>query len=155
MTEDELGEHTGGPINIAYISETNSQLLSLIKRVQKFVPGNWNIETPYAKWEAPWATFPATFVVSKQSKEDEANTHHALLNDIQLLQGDTTQVFYTDGSQRKTATAAGVCRMEPEGGFDMTKNWSLGEGIEIPDAEVFAVSKALALALQNIETQTR
>ena len=58
-------------------------------------------------------------------------------------------------ASRCPQAAAGVCRMEPEGGFDITRNWSLGEGIEIADAEVFAVSKALALALQNIETQTR
>ena len=153
LTEDELGEHTGHPI--AYIPETNSQLLALLKRVRKLVQGNWNIEKPYADWEAPWTTFPATFVVTKQTKEDEANAHNALLNDIQLLQGDAAQIFYTDGSQKKTATAAGVCRMEPEGGFDITKHWSLGEGIEIADAEVFAVSKALALALENIDTQTR
>ena len=155
LTEDELGEYTGHPVNIAYISETNTQLLALLQRVQKFIQGNWNIEKPYAEWEAPWATFPARFVVSKQTKEAKAKAHEELLDNIQLLQDDTTQVYYTDGSQKKTVTAAAVCGIGPEGGFDIAKHWSLGKGIEIADAEVFAIGKALALALKNINANTR
>ena len=116
---------------------------------------NWNIEKPHAKWEPPWATFPAEFIVSQRTKEDEAEVHLQLLENIQLLEGDSAQIYYTDGSQKDKTIRAGVCRLNHEGGFDLAKSWNLGTRLEVADAEVFAIAKALALALQNTTSLTR
>ena len=53
LTEDELGDQTGKAVNIHYIPAVNTQLLALLQRVKKFIGRNWNIEKPYAEWEAP------------------------------------------------------------------------------------------------------
>ena len=155
VTEDELGEGHGKPVNIAYILEANTQLLALLQRVKKLVKGRWNIEKPYAEWEAPWTTFPAEFIVSKRTKEAEAEAHAGILENIQLFEGDTTKVYYTDGSQKDSATSAAVCRITEEGGFDLAKYWSLGKGMEIADAEVFARAKALTIESQSPDENTQ
>ena len=98
LTEDELGDRTGEASNIAYIPEPNTQLLSLLQRVKKLVEGNWNIEKPGAKWEAPWAAFPAEFSVSKHDKKTEARAHMDLLQELQLFERHSTRIYYTDGS---------------------------------------------------------
>ena len=154
-TVDELNAfHSGEAINIAYIPEANTQLLALLHRVNKFVRSGWNIEKPDAEWEAPWAEFPANFTISKRTKEEEAQAHTGLLEQIQLIEGKTAQVYYTDGSQKDTATSAAVCRIGQEGGFDLAKYWSLGKGFEIADAEVFAIAKALTFASQEPINET-
>ena len=45
-----------------------------------------------------WATFSAEFIVLRRTKEDEAEVHLQLLENIQLLEGDSTKIYYTDGS---------------------------------------------------------
>ena len=99
--------------------------------------------------------FPANFVISKQTKEAETATHNSLLENIILLEGETAKVYYTDGSQKHTKTSAAFCRIGHEGGFDMAKNWNLGDGMEVADAEVFAIQKALFSASQDFDQYTR
>ena len=60
----------------------NTQLLVLLQRAKKFVTGNWSIEKPHAEWEPPWAPFPAKFIVSQRTKEDEVEVHLQLLANI-------------------------------------------------------------------------
>ena len=122
VTEDELGERSGKPVNIAYILEANTQLLSLLQRVKKFAQGGWNIEKPCAEWEAPWAEFPAKFVVPKRTKEAEAEAHAKLLENIQLFEGEAAAVYYTDGSQKGAATSAATCRVDKEGGYNLARH---------------------------------
>ena len=149
LTEDELGDKTGDASNIAYIPQANTQLLTLLQRAKKLVKGNWNIEKPSAKWEAPWAAFPAEFSVSKHDKKTEARAHMDLLQELQRFERQSTRIYYTDGSQIHAATSAAVCRLGTSGGFDVARHWYLGRQVEVADAEVFAVAKALALASQD------
>ena len=155
LTEDELGDQTGEAINIHYMPASNTQLLALLQRVKKFVQNNWNLEKLNAEWETPWATFPAEFVVSQQTKEAEANAHAGLLWDIKIFEGETARIYYTDGSQKNATTSAALCRLGEKEGFDVAKNWGLGEGIEIADAEVFAMAKALSLASRDPDKDVR
>ena len=99
--------------------------------------------------------FPAEFTVSSKTKKREAVAHAGLLENIQLYQGNTATLYYTDGSQRDTTAAAAVCRIGEHGGFDLAKSWNLGSGVEVADAEVFAVQKALTLACQDCSSNIR
>ena len=99
--------------------------------------------------------FPAEFTVSSKTKKREAVAHAGLLKNIQLYQGNTATLYYTDGSQRDTTAAAAVCRIGEHGGFDLAKSWNLGSGVEVADAEVFAVQKALTLACQDCSSNIR
>ena len=139
-TEDELGEQTREPAR-------DTQLLALLYRVKKFAPDGWNIEKTQLEWEAPWATFPAKFVISTDTKEAETVAHNELLDKL----GDSTRVFYTDGSKKDNSTSAAICRLRKgsKSNFDLAKHWNLGSGMEIADAEVFALAKALFYASQN------
>ena len=149
LTEDELGDQAGKAVNIAYISDVNTQLLTLLQRVKSFVHSGWNIEELHADWQAPWTVFPAKFTISQSSKEHEATAHADLLDNINIFERESAMVYYTDGSQKNAATSAAVCRLGRQGGFDLAKSWNLGKGMEIADAEVFAVTKALSLAARN------
>ena len=55
-----------------------------------------------------------------------------------------------DGSQKDTTTGAGVCRLNHKDDVDLTKSWNLGTRLEVADAEVFVIIKALSSASQGL-----
>ena len=134
---------------MVYISTPNIQLLALFQRVKKLIRGDWKINKPYAEWEAPWTTFPAKFVISKESKKKEAVVHAEFLEDIQVFEGNLAKVYYTDGSQKDNIASSALCRLNHIGGFDIAKSWNLGKGLEVADAKVYAITKALSSVLQG------
>ena len=57
--------------------------------------------------------------------------------------------FYTDGSQKDACASAGLCQIRNNTGFPLLKNWNLRGGMEVIDAEVFAIAKALCIMAKN------
>ena len=51
-----------------------------------------------------------------------------------------------DGSQKDITIGAGVYCLNHEGAFNLAESWNLGTRLEVANAEVFAIPKALALA---------
>ena len=124
--------------------------MALFQRVKKLIRRDWKVNKPYAEWEAPWTTFPATFVISKKSKQKEAVAHAKFLEDIQVFERNLAKVYYTDGSQKDNIASSALCRLNHTGGFDIAKSWNLGKGLEVADAEVYAITKALSSASQGL-----
>jgi len=68
----------------------------------------------------------------------------------------TTVVFYTDGSQGtlegKTTNSAAICRISANQAPIIANCWNLGPSIEVADAEVIGIIKALEQSSQIITT---
>ena len=71
-----------------------------------------------------------------------------------IIHGPSTAIYYTDGSQGlvdgKVQNAAALCRL----GLGISKIaqakcWNIGGGVEVADAETFAVAKALTTTLNS------
>ena len=142
--------NNGVAIDISNISNPGSvtQLWSLFNRIPKIAMGAGNIEKIAAEWEAPWTTFPAEFVVSTLSKAEEKVVHEETLPRISA-ESKNAMIFYTDGSQKNACASAGLCQIGENSAFSLLKSWNLGGGMEIADAEVFAIAKALHFAAKN------
>ena len=68
---------------IKYLLQPKTQLLSLVSRVQQLVQ-NWKIERISLKWQKPWAPpIPASFSISKGSKEEAVQEHLKLVESLQ------------------------------------------------------------------------
>ena len=68
----------------------------------------------------------------------------------------TTVVFYTDGSQGtvkgKTTNSAALCRISANQAPIVANCWNLGPSIEVADAEVIGIVKALEQGLKTTTT---
>ena len=62
---------------------------------------------------------------------------------------------YQDPKKKKKKKTAAVCRMREEGGYDLAKYWSLGKGMEIAYAEIFALAKALTIESGSLDKNTQ
>ena len=138
---------------IQYIQPT-TQLLQLLARLKKAVGSNWNIEKVRAQWEAPWAARPlATVSITGSGKAKAREEHLELLHSIPN-HFDESVVYYTDGSQGKlggsTANSAAVCQWGDNSPVQ-AQYWNLGSAVEVADAEVVAIVKALELAIAQRE----
>jgi ribonuclease HI len=124
------------------------------------VSGNWNIEKTKAQWETPWNTGPeATIVVNSSEKPVAVVEHNQLLKTFLPALGtteedpfNTTLVAYTDGSQGSDShggltNGAGLCLVGPQGVLQACC-WNLGTEIEVADAEVAGIIKALEAVSQ-------
>lgn len=59
-------------------------------------------------------------------------------------------MLYTDGSKIREDVAAGYCQVSTQGKFIQAKNFSLGNKLEIMDAELIAAYQALK-NLRNLQ----
>jgi ribonuclease HI len=156
--QDELADDSDPGLTV-YLQPT-SQLLAIGTRLKELVE-NWNIEKIRANWETPWNTGPeATITISSSRKPEAVKEHNRLLESIFPAQttpennlANTTLAVYTDGSQghggsNKLQNGAGICLLGPEGIMEACC-WNLGTEIEVADAEVVAVIKALETAQQH------
>ena len=115
---------------------------------------NWNIEKVRAQWEAPWAARPlATVSITGSGKAKAMEEHLELLHSIPN-HFDESVVYYTDGSQGKlggsATNSAAVCQWGDNSPVQ-AQYWNLGSAIEVADAEVVAIVKALELAIAQRE----
>ena len=78
LVQDELGGYED-LATLQYL-QSDTQLTSLIGRLQGFTGRHWKIERPSTHWEKPWAAEPAaTIGITKSSKEIAKEEHYTLL----------------------------------------------------------------------------
>jgi len=118
-----------------------TQLGELLARIQ----GHSNIEQISILLAKPWskpASAYATFSISKSSKSETAELHKQWLQGLQQT-GKAPILLYTDGSKIGENVAAGYCQVSLQGKYVQAKNFSLGQKLEIMDAELIAAYQAL------------
>ena len=129
-------------------------MTALVSRLQQLTCGRWNIEQAKAQWETPWATEPqATISIATTSKEAARDTHQELLQS--LLASPGTAVFYTDGSQGtvdgRITNSAAICQLDSDFRIPIAKYCNLGPLVEVADAEITAIIKALGTILAALK----
>ena len=138
---------------IKHLLQPKTQLLSLISRVQQLIQ-NWKIEKISLDWQKPWSLpIPASFFISKGSKEEAAQEHLKLVENLQeSLEWDLVNIYYIDGSKDNKLNAAAICKIGERNRIIHAINWNLGPYMEIMDAELYAVHRALEhLKQQRLE----
>ena len=97
------------------------------------------------KWQKPWSPpISASFSISKSSKEEAAQEHLKLVEDLQeVLEWGLVDIYYTDGSKDNKSNAAAICKIGKRNRIKYATNWNLGPYIEIIDAKLYAVYRAL------------
>ena len=118
-----------------------TQLGELLARIQ----GHSNIEQISILLAKPWskpASAYATFSISKSSKSETAELHKQWLQGLQHTE-KAPILLYTDGSKIGENVAAGYCQVSTQGKYVQAKNFSLGQKLEIMDAELIAAYQAL------------
>src|SRR3954466_698957 len=141
----------------AFIPQPISQLEFLLARLQSFKYSK-KIEEISNKWNKPWdqlISTTATISIARTSKEKAAEQHNALLETLKLKE-NSPLLLYTDGSKKDNQTAAGYCLvrlLNQQAYYTKAAAINLGEHIEIMDAELFAVYKALQAILEAIREQ--
>ena len=129
---------------IKYLLQPKSQLLSLVSRVQQLVP-NWKIEKTSLNWQKPGShPISASFSISKSSKEKAVQEHLKLVENLQESLG-----WYLDGSKDSKSNAAAICKIGERNRIKYTTNWNLDPYMEIIDAELYAVYRALEYLKQQ------
>jgi hypothetical protein len=92
-------------------------------------------------WTKPTSAY-ATFVISTNSKSKTADLHKQWLQSL-VDKPRAPILLYTDGSKMGEEVAAGYCQVSVQGRYIRAKNFSLGQRLEIMDAEVVAAYHAL------------
>jgi ribonuclease HI len=93
--------------------------------------------------------------ISGETKEKEVKNHNQLVYALLKNDSEANLLFYTDGSQGviqgTKQNAAAVCQIGYTNSLIRLQKclcWNLGSEIEVADAEVFAIYKALQLAVE-------
>src|SRR6266700_526768 len=135
---------------IRHLLQPKTQLLSLVSRVQQLVP-HWEIERTALNWQKPWSPpISASFFILKGSKEEAIQEHLRLVENLQeSLEWDLVDIYYTDGSKDSKSNAAAICKIGERNRIKYATNWNLGPYMEIIDAELYAVYRALEYLKQQ------
>jgi ribonuclease HI len=157
-TKDELAPEDTDTGALAAV-QPNTQLQKLLTQIKSLTEGNWNVEKIRAKWQPPWAAeAKAIIVITKNKKAKAKIAHEKLVRSLLQDPFEKPILAYTDGSQGeyngKITNGAGVYMQQAEGPT-ISKSWNLGEKIEVADAEVIAIVKALEITLQQAEYYTQ
>lgn len=162
--KDELADSEDSDQGLISYIKPETQLLSLANRLNGLARRKgWRAEKIQARWDPPWALgLQASVTISNSPKEKAVLEHQSLLNTLFSKESpfNKTLAVYTDGSQglvnqpgqqAQLENAAGVCIIGPKG-LVMARCWNLGPNVEVADAEVIAIIKALQL-VQEASTQ--
>ena len=95
----------------------------------------------------------ASFFISKGNKKETAQEHLKLIENLQEpLEWDLIDIYYTDGSKDSKSNAAAIYKIGERNKIKYATNWNLGIYMEIMDAELYAVYRALEhLKQQRLE----
>jgi len=84
------------------------------------------------------------FFISKNNNKKTAQKHLKLVENLQESLGwDLVDIYYTDSSKDKKSNAAIIYKIGERNRIKYATNWNLGPYIEIIDAELYTVYKAL------------
>ena len=113
--EDELATSSSSSSRnstIRHLLQLKTQLLSLVSRVQQLVQ-NWKIEKISLEWQKPWSPpISASFSILKNSKEEAAQEHLRLVENLQeSLEWDLVDIYYIDGSKDNKSNIAAVYKI--------------------------------------------
>ncbi len=135
-----------------------SQLFRITSEISELLP-SLKIEKIKQKWNSPWSQSLTSLIdiqISELDKEKTAILHHEKVQKILLKNQDNSNaIIYTDGSKNEQTNKLGA------GVFYTTNfvknqcfSWNLGAGMEVFDAELFAIEKAFKIAWENKQLNT-
>ena len=134
-----------------------SQLFKVTSKISGLLP-SLKIEKIKQKWNAPWSENLNSLIniqISELDKEKTAISHHNKIQNILAKNQDKSNIIvYSDGSKsEQNKLGAGVIYTT-----DFVKNqsfsWNLEAGMEVFDAELFAIEKAFKIAWENKQLNT-
>jgi ribonuclease HI len=137
-----------------------SQLFKITGMISHLLP-SLKIEKIKQKWNAPWNQDLESLMkieISELDKEKTAVIHYNKIQKILAKNRDNSNIIlYTDGSKNEQLNILGA-------GIYYTTNfvknqsksfsWNLGAGIEVFDAELFAIEKAFKIAWEEKQPNT-
>jgi hypothetical protein len=96
-------------------------------------------------------TSNTTITISKSEKKHAKDQHLGLLSRIRA-ENSLLAVYYTDASRgpdkhNKTTNSAAICRIGPQNNILQAQHWNLGYMLEIADAELIGIYRALRAIL--------
>ena len=128
-----------------------TQLDRILASVNHFIQPSSDVETFNTCAIPPWYQHGVDVSVSLSSKEEEAINHEALFERIHRDPGQT--LYYTDGSMLDKHVGAGLVQVQ-DGKTNLNRSHSqyLGTQMEVYDAEMWAIQKAVALSITSNST---
>jgi ribonuclease HI len=138
--------------------KTVSQLFRITSNISDLLP-SLKIEKIKQKWSTPWSQNLSSLIdiqISELDKEKTAVLHHEKVQKIlSRNQDNSNMILYSDGSKNEQLNKVGA------GVFYTTNfvknqsfSWNLGSGVEVFDAELFAIEQAFKIAWQNKQLNT-
>jgi ribonuclease HI len=137
-----------------------SQLFKITSQISELLP-SLKTERVKQKWNAPWfqnLTSLINIQIGELDKEKTAVNHHNKIQKILANNRDNSNILlYSDGSKNEQLNKLGA------GVFYTTNfaanqsqsfSWNLGAGMEVFDAELFAIEKAFEIAWNKKQFQT-
>src|SRR5437667_3168483 len=135
-----------------------SQLFKITSKIADLLP-SLKTERIKQKWNAPWAQNLTSLIniqISELNKEKTAILHH---NKIQKIlknnENNSNIILYSDESKNEQLNKleAGVI-YTTNLALNQDFSWNLGSGMEVFDAELFAIEKAFEIAFNNRQLNT-
>jgi RNase H len=160
---DELAEPTEA-LPLFQDLQPTTQLLRLAIGLRDILDSHYRVEDLTLKqWIQPWKAMPTTTTnnnkiltttttISNSSKKLAKNEHLALLSSLHTNTDILTVIFYTDASKginirNESTNSAALCQIGPNSNTLQAKYWNLGPTVEVADAELIAIYKALRAIL--------
>jgi len=102
-------------------------------------------------WQKPWSLpISIFFSILRGSKEEAAQEYLRLVENLQdSLEWDLVDIYYIDSSKDSKLSIAAVYKIEERNRIKYATNWNLGPYMEIIDAELYAVYRALEYLKQQ------
>jgi ribonuclease HI len=116
------------------------------------------------KWQAPWSQNLSSLLniqISELDKEKTAVLHHNMIQKILANNKDNSNVFlYSDGSKNEQLNRLGAgvyytTNFAKNQAQSQSFSWNLGAGMEVFDAELFALEKAFKTAWEKKQEFTK
>ena len=129
----------------------STQLIKTLSTIGEFIPNRLDLEDLSCQIHPPWKIWPKLDIqISKSDKKTATKEHLLLLKD--LLHQNNNVIIYTDGSKLDIERNLGADMHYMHGKITGQKSWSLGTTMEVYDAELFAIQKALKWSIgQNFQ----
>ena len=130
-----------------------TQLDRILASVNHFIQPSSDVETFNTCAIPPWYQHGVDVSVSLSSKEEEAINHEALFERIRRDPGQ--MLYYTDGSMLDKHVGAGLVQMQDgKASLNHSHSQYLGTQMEVYDAEMWAIQKAVALSITSNSTSS-
>src|SRR5204862_8057457 len=125
------------------------QLFKVTSKISGLLP-SLKIEKIKQKWNAPWSENLNSLIniqISKLDKEKTAISHNNKIQNILAKNQDKSNIIvYSDGSKSEQNKLGAVVIYTTDFVKNQSFSWNLGAGMEVFDAELFAIEKAFKIA---------